>query len=588
LAHFPNVAKLDDVPLFQVDGGWSGWSDWFRCDYTTAGRESRHNGDDNAFCNCRKRVCDSPAPANGGIDCDSLGLEVTNCTQHGGWTAWSAFSACSKTCDVGMKHRKRTCGNPTPAFGGEGCIGRDVDSQYCDDLPPCSASSSPAAASSAALVRHGSWTQWAEWSECSALCGKGFRLRTRKCYGAAECVGGCDRDYQECEGRRKDCSSVSSDVMEVTDWTPWIRSNSSINGAYYEKRFRFTYRGVDGADVTGSDNLREEERFCQGRNQCSVTSVRGGSSRTPYSNSWSEWSKCSRECGSGYQVRIRSNGLSVVERPCNTRPCTGSWSCWSEWSVGCDHRGKKTRTRECDAGKFPLSSEVVCQGGSDREEADCDSEGWGGWNDWSDDCDASGYQKRYRICLANQCIGDDQDRRPCPGISSDGTVAPGVTSPQQTATATIAGAVIVGFLIGAFTGAGIVYFFLVYRRLGRGANGSPHYVSAKSQNLYVSLPMLDLNRHNGGNNHYSSNQSDCGTMRSTTTTGSTLRSNKNSGGSVYGVRAGNGSVVSPVVDYETATIKRSHSQRNSSILVANGCNGTLNMRADLGEDNLFT
>ena len=84
------------------------WSDWFKCDYKTR-REKFSNaaGDDgdSSTCECRKRACDTPSPANGGAECDGLSHEVTNCTRHGGWTEWSEWSACSKSCDVGMKHR---------------------------------------------------------------------------------------------------------------------------------------------------------------------------------------------------------------------------------------------------------------------------------------------------------------------------------------------------------------------------------------------------------------------------------------------------------------------------------------------------
>ena len=123
------------------------------------------------------------------------------------------------------------------------------------------------------------------------------------------------------------------------------------------------------------------------------------------------------------------------------------------------------------------------------------------------------------------------------------------------------------FIVGAGFGAGIVIYFVKFRRPG--SNGSPHYVSAKSQNLYVSLPMLDLKHKHLS----SSNQSDCGTLRST----STLRSKANS--SVYNASASRS-------EYETATIKRSHSQshRNSSLIAGSS---TL-MRADLDSDQLFT
>ena len=107
---------------------------------------------------------------------------------------------------------------------------------------------------------------------------------------------------------------------------------------------------------------------------------------------------------------------------------------------------------------------------------------------------------------------------------------------------------------------------------GSGGVGSPNYYSAKSQNLYVSLPMLDLKH-----KQLSSNTSDySGTLRSNAT--GTLRSSKAGGGasSVYG----GGSGCKPG-DYETATIKRSHSRRDSSLI-----NGTI--RADLDSEQMFS
>ena len=175
--------------------------------------------------------------------------------------------------------------------------------------------------------------------------------------------------------------------------------------------------------------------------------------------------------------------------------------------------------------------------------------------------------------MVEQCTGLDQQKREC------GQNAGIVISAENTSAGAgdVVVGVIVGFVFGAAVGAVIVYYFFVYRR--HSARGSPHYVSAKSQNLYVSLPMLDLKHR-----HFSSNQSDCDTLRSTTTHG-TLRS-KASVGSIY---ANNGASAgihqrhdsSTPSDYETATIKRSRSHRNSSIL-----NGT--MRADLDSDQLFS
>lgn len=85
---------------------------------------------------------------------------VTNCTVHGKWTEWSSWSACSQTCGTAVKSRRRTCGNPAPAHGGNisssecflmfvvliwhdfhelgrTCVGPDRQELYCTNLPPC-------------------------------------------------------------------------------------------------------------------------------------------------------------------------------------------------------------------------------------------------------------------------------------------------------------------------------------------------------------------------------------------------------------------------------------------------------------------
>jgi hypothetical protein len=169
-------------------------------------------------------------------------------------------------------------------------------------------------------------------------------------------------------------------------------------------------------------------------------------------------------------------------------------------------------------------------------------------------------------------------------------------STAETSMSMVIGASIICLIIGILLGAGIMFYVIRFRCksiLHGSGNGGPHYVSAQSQNLYVSLPMLDLTntstitststlgrpkgKHFAGcvtNN--GSDQSDFGTTRST----STLRSK--AGSSIYNNGGGHhkGSIVGS--EYETATIKRSHSQRNSSLI-----NGAVAMRADLDSDNIF-
>merc|ERR1719361_3091544 len=125
-----------------------------------------------------------------------------------------------------------------------------------------------------------------------------------------------------------------------------------------------------------------------------------------------------------------------------------------------------------------------------------------------------------------------------------------VTMKASTSEATmsmVVGASIICLILGILLGAGIMFYVIRFRCKGilhGGGSGGPHYVSAKSQNLYVSLPMLDLTntstitststlgRPKGKNfggcvATNGSDQSDFGTIRST----STLRSK--AGSSIY-------------------------------------------------------
>ena len=52
---------------------------------------------------------------------------------HGGYTIWSEWGSCSKSCGDGMKSRSRTCTNPAPLHGGDSCdaLGLAYDDSTC-------------------------------------------------------------------------------------------------------------------------------------------------------------------------------------------------------------------------------------------------------------------------------------------------------------------------------------------------------------------------------------------------------------------------------------------------------------------------
>ncbi|XP_017762475.1 PREDICTED: A disintegrin and metalloproteinase with thrombospondin motifs 3-like [Eufriesea mexicana] len=61
---------------------------------------------------------------------------ILNKPRDGGWSVWSIWEKCSRTCGVGVQCRSRRCNKPVPAYGGKYCSGPSDDCRLCD-LPKC-------------------------------------------------------------------------------------------------------------------------------------------------------------------------------------------------------------------------------------------------------------------------------------------------------------------------------------------------------------------------------------------------------------------------------------------------------------------
>ncbi|EDO39574.1 predicted protein, partial [Nematostella vectensis] len=114
------------------DGGYSQWSPWTPCSRSCqAGVVSRH------------RICNSPAPSSGGKDCSNLGQGFeqmpcfldADCPATGNWSRWSDWTECTRSCGGGVQFRMRmrSCTNPTPQFGGSDCsvLGPETQTERC-------------------------------------------------------------------------------------------------------------------------------------------------------------------------------------------------------------------------------------------------------------------------------------------------------------------------------------------------------------------------------------------------------------------------------------------------------------------------
>ena len=109
---------------------------------------------------------------------------------------------------------------------------------------------------------------------------------------------------------------------------------------------------------------------------------------------WSEWGRCNKECGGGFQLRLRSCnnpapehggklcvGSVVEERSCNTDPCPVDceWEEWSEWS---------TCSASCEGGVESRSrayKQIALHGGKE--------------------CNGSNFEQRQ--CNQHKCPGEE-------------------------------------------------------------------------------------------------------------------------------------------------------------------------------------
>ncbi|XP_061701493.1 properdin-like isoform X7 [Syngnathoides biaculeatus] len=399
------------------DEGWSSWLAWSPCSVTCGGGGVR----------TQERLCHAPPEclsACVGVSRMELRCDApAGCPVHGGWSPWSSWSSCSSSCSYDdavspSRRRRRSCSSPAPSADtvppGDRCHGDDMQVQDCGHIPKCPVD--------------GQWGEWSPPGICSARCGQGLQLASRK----------CDRPPPKHGGRFCEGPSARSSVCYVTcavdgswsGWANWGECSSSCiaeGGAPVRTRQRFCSSPAPSVYPRGEgcrgDNRSSEA--CADLPHCAVDGAWGP---------WSSFSACPVTCGVGLEVSRRSCDSPAPERggrPCpgderRTRMCNtdvhcpvdGVWSEWSPWlkckylfrgrDIRCKHiGGSQSREREC---LHRAHNGSIC-GGDDLSLSQyracfdvnaCYVKGsWGGWEAWSlckPACGGNSQRSRNRIC----------------------------------------------------------------------------------------------------------------------------------------------------------------------------------------------
>jgi hypothetical protein len=268
-----------------IDGKWADWEPWSPCSASCGGGETFRKrkimssanfcGNEPAGSDTEMKFCNVWNPCEEAKDCE--------------FTNWGNWSDCTAPCN-GVKRRARHV-NSYGAGKGKMCEGA------LEEYVPCNPGPDEAIPSSCSNGKPVDCKlgHWKSWSDCSATCDGGQRVRQRDIlqnamFGGKGCSGPVTQ-IEECG--RNSCSGVSPVDCQFGDWEHWSEC-SKCSG--HKKRFRkILTHARHGGKSCGSFDFMEMgkcERKCDDQTFCVW-------------QDWAEWSDCTATCGNSSKKQRR-------------------------------------------------------------------------------------------------------------------------------------------------------------------------------------------------------------------------------------------------------------------------------------------
>ncbi|XP_062325813.1 A disintegrin and metalloproteinase with thrombospondin motifs 9 [Osmerus eperlanus] len=411
--------------------------DWSEC-LVTCGKGYKH----------RQTYCQFGEDRLDDRFCDSSKPESVQMCQQQECASWQvgSWGQCTTSCGPGYQMRAVKC--VVGAYGSVmddtecNAATRPTDAQDCE-LVQCP-SNHPVPPGTKVPSHHGHKTQWrfGSWTQCSATCGKGTRMRYVSCRdnqgGVAE-EAACSHLVKP--AAREVCSVVACGQWKVLEWTSCSVSCGQGKTTRQVVCVNFSDQIVDVNECDSDDRPATEQECamsqCPSRSSDSrpFPSPSGGSRNNlpvasdgrsgprAQAHQWrtGPWGACSSTCAGGFQRRVvvcqDENGYSannceerskpIEQRSCESGPCP-QWvyGHWGECTKPCGG-GIKTRLVVCQRPNGERFNDLSCEildKPPDREQ--CNTQSCPSSPHWSTDpwssCSAScgkGFKERKVSCV---------------------------------------------------------------------------------------------------------------------------------------------------------------------------------------------
>jgi len=320
-------------------------------------------------------------------------------------TDWADWGSCSVTCGPnGTQDRTRTVVAQTAPITGTPCPTQLVESRSCS-RGPCPVDCD--------------FTAWSAYSVCSKSCGSGSMDRTRSIVTHHAHRGSVCPNLSE----TKSCNNHRCPVdCEVGNYGSFYACSRDCGGGK-----KFQYRTVTRYSKYGGK-------------ACPSTSIDADCNTDvcPRDCSWAPfpaWTSCSETCGDGTRTRTRTHDVTVIG---SGAPCTGNstetencnlgmcpvncqeGAVWTNFSTCSRHcgTGTQTRTRTGDTPAEDVTG-TPCQSGTQTQscntgacDQDCTTTAWAAWGDCTVAC-GNGTQTRWRAVSITKQGEDGAD---CPNL----------------------------------------------------------------------------------------------------------------------------------------------------------------------------